>query len=111
MRRYFFLFFYHYRFTLRPSVRPSVRPTVGLPVRLSVCQYVRLKSGSFDNFKTIKGRCMKLGTRIGSNVYNMNAHYLGRYHNMTLKQNCVRPITSLFKVSNLKSDFTTVSQK
>ena len=46
---------------------------------------------------------MKLGMFIGSNVYNMHAQDLGRYlegqgHSMTLKQNRVRPIISLFEV-------------
>jgi len=46
---------------------------------------------------------MKHGTRIGSDVYNIHAQHLGRYlegqdHSMTLKQNCVRPITLLFEV-------------
>ena len=46
---------------------------------------------------------MKLGMCIGSNVYNMHVQILGRYlegqgHSMTLKQNCVRPITLLFEV-------------
>ena len=79
---------------------PSVRPSVRLSVRLSVCP---LKSGSFDNLKTIEARRMKLGMYIGSNVYNMHAQHLGRYlegqgHSMTLKQNRVRPITLLFEV-------------
>jgi len=73
-----------YRFTLRPSVCP-------------------LKSGSFDNLKTIKARRMKLCTCIGSNLYNMHAQNLGRYlegqgHSMTLKQNHVRSITLIFEV-------------
>jgi len=55
---------------------------------------------------------MKLGMCIGSNVYNMHAHYLGRYlegqgYSMTLKQNCVRPITSLFLVG-FKNYFTEI---
>jgi len=46
---------------------------------------------------------MKLSTCIGGNVYNMHAQKLGRYlegqgHSMTLKQNHVQQITSLFKV-------------
>jgi len=46
---------------------------------------------------------MKLCMCIGSNVYNMHAQHLSRYiegqgHSMTLKQNCVRPITLLFEV-------------
>ena len=83
-----------------PSVRPSVRQSVRPSVRQSVCP---LKSGSFDNLKTIKAKRMKLGMFIGSNVYNMHAQNLGRYlegqgQSVTLKQNCVRPITLLFKV-------------
>jgi len=83
-----------------PSVRPSVRLSVCQSVSPSVCP---LKYWSFDNLKTIKARQMKHGTWIGSNVYNMHAHHLGRYlegqdHGMTLKQNCVRPITLLFEV-------------
>jgi len=47
---------------------------------------------------------------IGSNVYNMHAQHLGRYlegqgHSVTLKQNCVRPITLLFEVE-FKNYFT-----
>jgi len=82
--------------------------TIGLPsvcqsVSLSVCLSVRLKSGSFDNLITIKARLMKLGMCIGSNVYNIHAQNLSRYlegqgHSMTLKQNCVSPITLLFEV-------------
>jgi len=39
---------------------------------------------------------------LGSNVYNMHTHHLGRYlegqgHSMTLKQNHVRLITLLFE--------------
>jgi len=46
---------------------------------------------------------MKLGMCIGSNVYNMHAQNLSRYlegqgHSMTLKQNCVCPLTLLFEV-------------
>jgi len=46
---------------------------------------------------------MKLGKWIGSNVYNMHAQHLGRYvegdsHSVTVKQNCVWPITLLFEV-------------
>jgi len=46
---------------------------------------------------------MKLGMYIGSNVYNMHTQHLGRYlegqgQSVTLKQNCVRPITLLFEV-------------
>ena len=46
---------------------------------------------------------MKLGTYIGSNVYNMHAQHLGRYlegqcHSITLEQKRVRPITLLFEV-------------
>ena len=82
-----------------PSVRPSVSQSVCLSVRPSVCP---LKSGSFDNLKTIEARRMKLGMYIGSNVYNMHAHlgpYLeGQGHSVTLKQNCARPITWLFEV-------------
>ena len=86
--------------SVRPSVRPSVSQSVCLSVRSSVCP---LKSGSFDNLKTIEARRMKLGIYIGSNVYNMHAQHLGRYlegqgHSVTLKQNCVRPITWLFEV-------------
>jgi len=49
---------------------------------------------------------MKLCTCIGSNVYNMHAQNLGRYlegqdHSMTLKQNHVQPITSLFDIGFL----------
>jgi len=80
---------------VRTSVRPSVSPSVSL--------YVRLKSGPLDDLKTIKARRMKLGTCIGSNVYNMYAQHFGRYlegqgQSMTLKQNRVRPITLLFEV-------------
>ena len=54
---------------------------------------------------------MKLGTWIGSNVYNMHTQHLGgnledQGHSMTLKQNRVRPITSLFEVR-----FKNISQK
>ena len=52
---------------------------------------------------------MKLGTLIGSNVYNMHTQHLGRYlkgqgHRMTLQQKRVQPIqlgngtTLLFEV-------------
>jgi len=86
---------------------PSVRPSVSLSVRPSACP---LKSGSFDNLKTIEARRMKLGMFIGRNVYNMHAHHLGRYlegqgHSVTLKQNCVRPITLLVEVE-FKNYFT-----
>jgi len=87
---------------VRSSVRPSVRSSFSQSVSLSV----RLKSGSFDNFKTIKARRMKLGICIGSNVYNvynMHAQHLSRYlkgqgHIMTLKQNRGWPITLLLLV-------------
>jgi len=44
---------------------------------------------------------MTLDMCIGSNVYNMQAQYLGRClkgqgHSMTMKQNRVRPVTLLF---------------
>jgi len=53
---------------------------------------------------------MKLDMCIGSNVYIMHAQDLGRYlegqgHSMTLKQNRVRQITSLFEVP-FWNDFT-----
>jgi len=46
---------------------------------------------------------MKLGMCIGSNVYNMHMQHLSCYlegqgHSMTLHQNRVRLITSLFEV-------------
>jgi len=49
---------------------------------------------------------MKLCTCIGSNVYNMHAQNLGPYlegqgHSMTLRQNHVQLITSLFEVGFL----------
>jgi len=49
---------------------------------------------------------MKLCMCIGSNVYNMHMQHLsrcleGQGHSMTLKQNCVRPITFLFEVGFL----------
>ena len=75
--------------------------------------YVRPSvSQSVSQLKTIKARSIKLGTRIGSNVYNMHAQNLGCYlegqgHKMTLQQNRVRSITWAY----LKFDFTTISQK
>ena len=39
---------------------------------MSVRPSVRLKFGSFDNFKIIKARRLKLDTLISSNVYNMH---------------------------------------
>jgi len=53
---------------------------------------------------------MKLGMCIGSNVYNMHVHHLGRYlegqgHSMTLKKNRIRPVPLFFEV-RIKNDFT-----
>jgi len=65
--------------------------------------YVRPSvSQSVSQLKTIKARSIKLGTRIGSNVYNMHAQNLGCYlegqgHKMTAKS-CPLNYLGLFEV-------------